>query len=103
MKRNDFPEMLATGCAVCMGIGLVICVCFGLLSGEKTEASAGSFDTPAGIYKLQQYDINVSKNESVRIWTDPETGVQYLLYTAVGRGGICPRYNADGSLMVEGD
>ena len=101
MKRNDFSEMLATVCAVCMGIGVVLFICFGLLSGEKTDASA-SFDFPAGEYKLQQYDFDVSKNESIRIWTDPDTGVQYLLYRAVGRGGICPRYNADGTLMIEG-
>ena len=68
-----------------------------LLSGEKTEVSAS--DTEA----LQGYTIRADKSEYVRIWTDPKTGVQYLLYTAVGRGGICPRYNADGSLMIEGE
>lgn len=44
----------------------------------------------------------------VDVWIDPDTGVNYLLYvwystsaaTSVKVGGMCPRYNADGSLMV---
>lgn len=100
MNKSGFAGYCILLFAVLLFIGWLCC---GLPSGEKTEASASSFDTPAGNYKLQQYDINVSKNESVRIWTDPDTGVQYLLYTAVSRGGICPRYNVDGTLMIEGE
>ena len=34
------------------------------------------------------------------IWVDEETGVEYVLtYWGYG-GGICPRYNADGTLRV---
>ena len=44
----------------------------------------------------------------VDVWIDPDTGVNYLLYvwystgfaTSVKVGGMSPRYNADGSLMV---
>ena len=31
---------------------------------------------------------------------DPETGVYYVIYSGGNRGGICPRYNADGSLYT---
>lgn len=36
---------------------------------------------------------------SIYVYVDKETGVNYLLHTS---GGICPRYNADGSLYVGG-
>lgn len=37
------------------------------------------------------------------VHVDKETGVNYIvLYTGHGTGGICPRYNADGSLYVGG-
>lgn len=37
----------------------------------------------------------------VSIWTDQETGVEYVI-AKVNRGvGICPRYNPDGSLVVD--
>lgn len=39
----------------------------------------------------------------VTFYTDPETGVEYVIYREDQAGGICPRYNADGSLYVEGD
>ena len=54
-------------------------------------------------------DANQSTNQrintlpsssSVHIWTDEETGVQYIIYDGYGQGGICPRLNADGSLYI---
>jgi hypothetical protein len=38
--------------------------------------------------------------QSVSIWTDKETGVQYVIYEGYKQGGIVPRLNADGSLHV---
>lgn len=36
----------------------------------------------------------------VNIWTDQETGVEYV-FAQYGQGvGICPRYNPDGSIKV---
>ena len=46
-------------------------------------------------------------NNRIRIWTDPETGVQYIIYQEMvgkgGMGGITPRFNADGTLYIEGE
>lgn len=49
----------------------------------------------------------IKENEDdthISIWTDPETGVQYIIYSKkwqdAGMGGITPRLNADGSLCV---
>ena len=36
----------------------------------------------------------------INIWIDTETGVEYVIYGDGARGGICPRYNADGTLRV---
>lgn len=38
----------------------------------------------------------------VKDYIDPETGVHYLMYKEGYGGGIAVRYNADGSIMVEG-
>lgn len=34
-------------------------------------------------------------------YRDPETGVHYLIYGIGNQGGMCVRYNADGSIMVD--
>lgn len=94
MNKSGFAGYCILVSAVLLFIGWLLC---GLPSGEKTEVSAADTESLPG------YTIREHKSEYVRIWTDPETGVQYLLYIAVGRGGICPRYNADGTLMIEGE
>ena len=42
--------------------------------------------------------------KNIRIWTDVETGVQYIVYCECsgycGMGGITPRLNADGTLYI---
>lgn len=37
--------------------------------------------------------------EEVRVWRDPETGCQYLLWERKHRGGMTPRLAADGRPM----
>lgn len=54
------------------------------------------------------YKISEASAEDVKIrnYTDPETGVCYLIYTdkwRTGCSGMTVRYNADGSIMVKGD
>ena len=52
------------------------------------------------------YRISEASNITLRNYTDPETGVCYLIYTdnwRSGCGGITVRYNADGSIMTKGD
>ena len=47
-------------------------------------------------------DIKTTENDNIEIWTDVETGVQYVIYDRntgyAGIGGITPRFNADGTL-----
>lgn len=46
-----------------------------------------------------------TNNKNISIWTDAETGVQYIVYTyrtsRGGMGGITPRLNSDGTLYIE--
>lgn len=51
--------------------------------------------------------VETKNDEDVYIWTDKETGVQYVIYSFIvtgggGAGGITPRLNADGTLYTEG-
>ena len=52
---------------------------------------------------LNQNNIGItSAGGSIGIYTDNETGVEYFVYSSLGVTGvaICPRYNSDGSLMI---
>jgi hypothetical protein len=47
-----------------------------------------------------------SSHRAVTIWTDGDTGVQYIMFsdwTGDAVGGVTPRLNADGSLYIEED
>lgn len=39
----------------------------------------------------------------VEFYVDPETKVEYVLYNNTYAGGLSPRYNADGSLYIQGE
>lgn len=42
-------------------------------------------------------------SDTISIWTDEETGVQYIIYysnKSYDLGGITPRLNADGTLYI---
>ena len=67
---------------LCLLVGLVLLACGCGYNDTATQLSEG------GTYEVVDY-------------VDPETGVHYLLLK-FGRGsGMCPRYNADGTLMVD--
>lgn len=52
-------------------------------------------------YKASETDLRTLQSEYVYDYIDPDTGVHYLLYAIGAKGGICVRYNSDGSVMVE--
>lgn len=49
---------------------------------------------------ISEHNTNLNLRD-VFGYTGPETGVCYLIYDGVNKGGITPRYNQDGSLMVK--
>lgn len=61
---------------------------------ELNKQAKEIYNMPSSIDSQSMYD-----------YVDPETGVHYLIYSARGSdgwaGGMTPRLNADGSLMVD--
>jgi len=98
LKKRFFVALLC-GFAFCM---LTACDSYtdvAVDAGNTIDKNANSFREltcvpNGGIEKKIVYD-----------YTDPETGVHYLIYSehqySSGMGGITPRLNPDGSIMVE--
>ena len=55
-----------------------------------------------GYIKGQATELSTTENTELYVYVDKETGVNYIIFDDVYKGGICPRYNADGSLYIEG-
>ena len=47
------------------------------------------------------YDSNFQSGDDVYVYVDPDTGVNYLIFYGYRKGGITPRLNSDGSIMIE--
>ena len=45
--------------------------------------------------------LNSNNSGDVYDYTDPETGVHYLIYRDLKKAGMSVRYNKDGSIMTE--
>jgi len=54
----------------------------------------------SGGMTYQGVDGEEHKSADVYYMQDPETGVNYVIYSGTRKGGICPRYNADGTLYT---
>ena len=63
-------------------------------SNEKNRDIRGS--------AVNNPNIRPTDDRYIEIWTDPDTGVEYIIYDRTGgqsgMGGITPRFNADGTL-----
>lgn len=78
---------------------LVIAIIAGLFGiGVVSLPSDESQQT--SVSDMSEHNTNLNLRD-VFGYTDPETGVCYLIYDGVNKGGITPRYNQDGSLMVK--
>lgn len=69
-------------------------------SSESTSEKETTISEDNSVSQIYKFD-----NSDIYIITDPETGVQYLVYSHrehldAGMGGITPRLNADGTIMV---
>ena len=74
-------------------ITVIICIMLMLcVTGCRTESTENDI----------AFSINgeVDTGE-ISIFIDEETGVNYVCYHSAYKGGICPRYNADGTLYVK--
>ena len=53
------------------------------------------------IIDMDNKNITINPNEYPEVILNfEETGVEYIVFSGYNRGGICPRYNADGTLRV---
>lgn len=86
-------RIIAISAALLCFIGAVGC-------DENNIFSADDIEEPTA----GEYFPRSSGDETVFIWTDEDTGVQYIIYREklynAGFGGITPRLNPDGSLYV---
>lgn len=80
-------------------IGSLICLLIAC-SGETTDIPEA---TAAETTELTMEYIGKSNN--IEEYRDAETGVHYFVYSDWhgygAAGGLCPRYNADGTLYVD--
>ncbi len=72
---------------ICM-LGLVP-----LAACDRTESAPINASTVEGKIRVRR------GGERVRVWRDPETGCQYLLWERRDKGGMTPRLRPDGRPM----
>lgn len=69
---------------------LLVCASAGCVTEEETE------EVMPDKY-IQNYEYG---SHYVYVYVDEYTGVEYLLYDGYQSGGVCPRYNSDGTLKI---
>ncbi len=81
------------------GILCVLLVTTICISGCISTGEASTTEIPTLTGDGTAYNSNV-----ISVYVDPQTGVNYLTYSVQllpgGLGGMCPRYDADGTLYV---
>jgi len=79
---------------LCALLILSFCVSGCVLASETSTNENPFLLTPFAPFVLSgdRYGINV--------YVDPVTGINYMLFINPYKGGICPRYNVDGTLFV---
>lgn len=75
-------------------MSVVLALAFAVCSCGVNSAAACSEKQPNERLKLVYY------SGEMNIYQDMNTGVQYLVFYGYKQGGICPLYNADGTLYV---
>ena len=85
---------------ILLALTLVLCLVGCDIPSESDSESDGESDG-------ERVQTNRYQSKNIFIWTDEETGVQYIVYSDKdgygGMGGITPRLNADGTLYTEGE
>ncbi|MES2337877.1 MAG: DUF6440 family protein [Pseudomonadota bacterium] len=81
--------MQRTGLVMCLMGAAMLGGCDG---GQSSYGSAPSQDSAV----QGSLRTSTSANRRIRVWSDPETGCQYLIWGRSGRGGMTPRLKPDG-------
>ncbi len=80
---------------LCALIVSAVCVSGCVSAAEPSEST---FKNQAPITLTTYYAW--SSFAEILVYVDPQTGVNYVILREPGRAGICPRYNADGTLYI---
>lgn len=80
-------------------VGLIGCMlAFSLVGCNTNNTNNDTTDTTTS-NNTMEYIGNI--NNEIEEYRDSETGVHYFVFRAYYKGGMCPRYNADGTLYVD--
>ncbi|WP_443029927.1 DUF6440 family protein [Sphingomonas sp. ZB1N12] len=83
-----------------MRLNAVYCIAGAMLVSGCDKLSSSSQSAPIRTVTVEgNLRGNQSGGEEVRVWRDPETGCQYLLWERRRRGGITPRLTMEGRPM----
>ena len=85
---EDSPFFIILGSFV-----VIICLVLAVVFGEPEDNQ----ETTQEITSFS----NLGYDDNVYDYVDPDTGVHYLVYCGYRKGGIAPRLNPDGSVMVD--
>lgn len=85
-KKNFCKRTMRILLIAVVGTGIMMFTGCGTVAGESTST--------------EDSNSHLTSNDSIQIWTDSETGVQYVIYKGYRKGGITPRLNVDGTLYT---
>lgn len=88
-KITDFLVRILV---VLLLLGMFVLLCWGLISVIQSSDNTE---------KVRYSDSIEQLSGKIYVYTDPETNLQYLVYTV--NGGICPRLGSDGKQMNGSD
>lgn len=81
-------------------VGLIGCMLAFSLVGCNTVNTSNDVDiADTTSNNTMEYIGNI--NNEIEEYRDSETGVHYFVFRAHYKGGMCPRYDADGTLYVD--
>lgn len=86
-------ENIKTIFGIILLLGLIALLIYVWITPIKTVEP----DEDSKIESLEKIDGDTT----IKIFIDEKTGVNYLIYDSYKKGGITPRFNADGSLYIE--
>lgn len=76
---------------------LIILLVVGVIVGIMALTGCEAVTTEETSQTEEKTSFILNSDDEIRIWTDEETGVQYLIFKGYHKGGITPRLNADGT------
>lgn len=77
---------------------MIVIVILGFLISCKPQPTVNTYSTDWRFIRVSD-TINYGNYAEVVLY-DKETKVMYIFYRSGSGGGLCPIYNADGSLML---